>query len=239
MIAICPPAKTIGRRAGDNGCPGWWIVLAIAVHFLFFASMALAGPETARRIQAMEIRVERLQPDPAFKDDAYGLLVVKQALTSIKEGSGGIGACLVDETTGKIIATGRNRQYKPYFRSDLHAEMDLLNRYEDWLRKRAGGENANDLRDCDHLILVSSAEPCPMCLTRMINAGIKKMVYVIADETGGMVRRMDQLPPFWKKRALQCDYRQAICSPAIQKAAHDLFHFSHRTWGLKKQPEVK
>ena len=117
--------------------------------------------------------------------------------------------------------------------------MDLLTRYEDWLRKGGGREPANDLRDCRQLVLVSSAEPCPMCLTRMINAGIKKMVYVIPDETGGMVSRMDQLPPFWKKRALACDYRQAVCSPAVQKAAYDLFHFAHRTWGLKKHPEVK
>lgn len=78
-----------------------------------------------------------------------------------------------------------------------------------------------------------------MCLTRIINAGIKKMIYVIPDETGGMVGRMDQLPPFWKKRARRCDYRPAVCSVEIQKSAHDLFNFNARTWGLKKKMETK
>jgi anaerobic selenocysteine-containing dehydrogenase len=40
----------------------------------------------------------------------------------------GIGACLVREKSGEIIERGHNRQHSPYFRSDLHAEMDLLDR---------------------------------------------------------------------------------------------------------------
>lgn len=215
------------------------IVLAIVLLFFGFQSWARAGTDRAQQIDRMEARIQRLQPDPEYKDDAYGLIVIRQALASIIEGSGGIGACLVDETTGKVIARGRNRQYKPYFRSDLHAEMDLLTRYEDWLRKKGGRASKIDLRACKNLVLVSSVEPCPMCLTRMINAGIKKMFYVIPDEIGGMVGRMDQLPPFWKKRALQCDYRQAVCSPEIQQIAHDLFNFSVRNWGLKEKMERK
>jgi cytosine deaminase len=204
------------------------IVLSIVLLSFNFQPWATAGTDRAQQMDAIDARIEHLQPDPAFRDDAYGLIVIRQALASIREGSGGIGACLVDESTGSIVATGRNRQYKPYFRSDLHAEMDLLTRYEDWLRKKGGPGSKIDLRACKNLVLVSSVEPCPMCLTRIINAGIKKMIYVIPDEIGGMVGRMDQLPPFWKKRALQCDYRQAICSPEIQRIAYDLFNFSVR-----------
>ena len=229
----------VGAAVGGHGLFKKGILLCLVFLVFFCPKGTMAGQDNPRRIKALETRVLRLQPDPAYTDDAYGLIVVNLALSSIKEGSGGIGACLVDETTGKIVATGRNRQYSPYFRSDLHAEMDLLTRYEDWLRKKGGRETANDPRDCTNLVLVSSVEPCPMCLTRIINAGIKKMVYVVPDETGGMVSRMDQLPPFWKTRALQCDYRQAVCSPEIQKIAHDLFHFTCRTWVLQKQPEVK
>ena len=215
------------------------IVLAIVLLSFGFQPWATAGTDRAQQMDAIDARIERLQPDPAFKDDAYGLIVIRQALASIKEGSGGIGACLVDETTGTVVATGRNRQYKPYFRSDLHAEMDLLTRYEDWLRKKGGPGSKIDLRACKNIVLISSVEPCPMCLTRMINAGIKKMLYVIPDEIGGMVGRMDQLPPFWKKRARQCDYRQAVCSPEIQRVAYDLFNFSARNWGLKEKMERK
>ena len=186
-------------------------------------------------LDALDARISRLRPHPDYKDDRFGIIVVRQALLSLKEGSGGIGACLVDEASGKVVATGRNRQFKPYFRSDLHAEMDLLTRYEEWLRKKGGKDTDADPRNCNGLVLVSSVEPCPMCLTRIINAGIKKMVYVTPDETGGMVSRMDQLPPFWKARADQCEYRQAVCSPEIQQLAQDLFDFTTRTWGMRKE----
>lgn len=212
-----------------------WILAAMAAMLLAFQPGASVGTENTPSLSAIEVRILKLRPHPDYKDDGFGLIVIRQALTSLKEGSGGIGACLVDERSGKVIATGRNRQFRPYFRSDLHAEMDLLNRYEDWLRKRGGKDSGVDPRDCDHLVLVSSVEPCPMCLTRIINAGIKKMVYVTPDEKGGMVSRMDQLPPFWKERTRQCEYRQAECSPEIQRIARDLFDFSTRSWGIKKK----
>jgi len=183
---------------------------------------------------AIEARIDACKPDPEYKDDAYGLIVVRDALTSIREGSGGIGACLVDDKTGHVVARGRNRQYVPYFRSDLHAEMDLLNRYEEWLRKKGGKSTGENPRNCDNLVLISSVEPCPMCLTRIINSGIKKMYYVIPDERGGMVSRIDNLPPFWKELAQGCDYRPAQCSPEIQQIAKDLFNYFMRP-GLRKK----
>ena len=210
------------------------LIFATVVLLIAFQAWAWAGADR-QSIDAIDARIQKLRPNPEFKDDGFGLVVINQALISLKEGSGGIGACLVDEESGKVVATGRNRQYRPYFRSDLHAEMDLLNRYEDWLRKRGGKDSGMDPRDCGHLVLVSSVEPCPMCLTRIINAGIKKMVYVTPDEKGGMVSRMDQLPPFWKQRALQCEYRQAVCSPEIQQVARDLFDVTTRSWGMKKE----
>ncbi|MDY0311465.1 MAG: nucleoside deaminase [Desulfobacterales bacterium] len=216
--------------------PAKWILpVLILVLLALPPTVAPAAEGRPEELAAIEARIERLTPDSAFKDDRYGLIVVKEALTSLKEGSGGIGACLVHERTGEVICTGRNRQYRPYFRSDLHAEMDLLNRYEDWLRKRGGKASGTDPRDCAHLVLVSSVEPCPMCLTRIINSGIKKLVYVTPDERGGMVSRMDRLPPFWRDRARDCDYRLALCSPAVRQLARDLFDFSIRTWDKKKE----
>lgn len=217
-----------------------WIVFAVVPFLLCSQLWAAAGEDWGRRLEEIENRIQRMAPDPACRDDANGLIVIKLALVSLKEGSGGgIGACLVDERSGAVVAKGRNRQYKPYFRSDLHAEMDLLTRYEDWLRKKAGAGSKVDPRDCNHLVLVSSVEPCPMCLTRMINAGIKKMVYVVPDETGGMVSRMDSLPPFWRERAHGCDYRQAACSPGIRQIARELFTFSVRSRALEEKTEGK
>jgi tRNA(adenine34) deaminase len=209
--------------------------LPVVAALLLVAFQAWAGADADPSLAAIEARLLKLRPHPEYKDDGFGIIVIKQALVSLKEGSGGIGACLVDEKNGTVVVTGRNRQYRPYFRSDLHAEMDLLTRYEDWLRKKGGKTSGGDPRDCDGLVLVSSVEPCPMCLTRIINAGIKKMIYVTPDESGGMVSRMNQLPPFWRQRAAQCEYRQAECSPEIQRIARDLFDFSARNWGMNKE----
>ncbi|MEE4609255.1 MAG: nucleoside deaminase [Desulfobacteraceae bacterium] len=228
-------ALMIGYFLFKSRSAKWIAPVAILVLLGAHPAAAPAAESRPEELAEIEARIEKLRPDPAFHDDRYGLIAVSEALTSLKDGSGGIGACLVHEQTGEVVCTGRNRQYRPYFRSDLHAEMDLLNRYEDWLRKMGGSASGADPRNCAHLVLVSSVEPCPMCLTRIINSGIKKLVYVTPDERGGMVSRMDRLPPFWQDRARDCNYRLAVCSPAVRQLAGDLFDFSIRTWDKKKE----
>lgn len=183
-----------------------------------------------KSIQALEVRIAAYVPDNYYRDDAFGLIVVKQAIISLKAGSGGIGACLVDGRTGELVETGRNRQYRPHFRSDMHAEMDLLNRYEDRVQKKGGANSTNDPRQCGDLILFTSTEPCPMCLTRIINSGIQRMYYINPDPDGGMAHRMEQLPRFWREFAANRDFRQADCSPELQQIARDLFRHSVRSF---------
>lgn len=186
------------------------------------------------KIDRLEQRVQSYDMQSEYKDDPYGLTVVKAALKSLKEGSGGIGACLVNATSGEIVAYGRNRQYTHYFRSDLHAEMDLLNRYENRVKKTSRRKGGWNPRDCQGLVLITSVEPCPMCLTRIINAGIKTLLYVVEDQQGGMVTRIDQLPPFWREFAADREFRQANCSPALRRLALDLFHFSNRSFAKNR-----
>jgi len=217
--------------------PAKWILPVLILVLLGLPpTVAPAAEGRPEELAAIEARIERLTPDSAFKDDRYGLIVVKEALTSLKEGSGGIGACLVDAKTGQLVETGRNRQYRPYFRSDMHAEMDLLNRYEDRLRKQGGGASNSDPRQCGDLILFTSTEPCPMCLTRIINSGIQRMYYINPDPDGGMAHRMEQLPKFWREFAAGRDFRQADCSPALKKIARDLFCHSMRAFARKNSP---
>lgn len=194
------------------------------------AGSATIADDTALRRLAIEKRIAAYVPDPAYADDEYGLLVVRAAMQSNREGSGGIGACLVDSRSGKVVARGRNRQYIDYFRSDLHAEMDLLNRYEDRERKKRVPGRPDSIRDCSDLVLVTSVEPCPMCLTRIINSGVKTVLYLINDTEGGMAERVNMLPPFWREFAADRLFKKADCSPELQQLAHDLFHFSHRSF---------
>ena len=211
-------------------------LLCLVSAMLFFSTGIIsAGDTQSAGLSDIEKRIEAYKPDPEYRDDIYGLLVVRQALVALKNGSGGIGACLVNEKTGEVVATGRNRQYSPYFRSDLHGEMDLLTRWEDRLKKKGGKNSGFDPRKCEDLVLISSMEPCPMCLTRIINAGIKKMYYIAEDPEGGMVSRMDSLPPFWIKFAQGREYRLAVCSPELRRISEELFNYSHREFVNEKK----
>ena len=176
----------------------------------------------------LKAKIHSYEIDKNYGDDALGLIVVTLGLGAVEGGSGGIGACLVNARTGQVVETGQNRQFDGHFRSDLHAEMDLLNRYEERAKKGHVRRTGVDPRACPDLILVSSMEPCPMCLTRIINAGIKTLLYVEKDPTGGMVTRMANLPPFWRKFAADREFKQAHCSPRLCQLAHDLFHITRR-----------
>lgn len=208
------------------------VLPAVALVLLVCCAPALAG--RAEKLAALEQRITSFTLNQEYKDDGYALAVVKGALESIREGSGGIGACLVDTSTGEIVEYGRNRQFSPHFRSDFHAEMDLLNKYEDRVKKMKRPDNYNNLRECKNLVLVTSLEPCPMCLTRIINAGIKTVLYVVEDREGGMATRLDSLPPFWREFAADREFRLADCSVELRQIAMDLFHFSSRSFAKNR-----
>ncbi|MCK5099363.1 MAG: nucleoside deaminase [Desulfobacteraceae bacterium] len=217
------------------------IVLTISLSLVYALSSTVllsTAHASQDKLKAIETRINAITINPDFKDDVYGLIVVRQALTSLKKGSGGIGACLVDTATGKVVEYGRNRQFSPHFRSDLHAEMDLLNRYEERLKKLRPNNNKDyNPRECKNLILITSVEPCPMCLTRIINSGIKTVLYVVEDKDGGMATRLDSLPPFWKEFAADREFRYADCSPELRQIAHDLFHFSNRNFAKNRKKQ--
>ncbi len=164
-------------------------------------------------------------PDPHYAHDRFIIVTLKEAIAAKRENSGGgVGACLVRESTGEIVAVGHNRQFMPYFRSDMHAEMDLITRYEDGVR----AVRPSNPRQVDGLVLFSSVEPCPMCLARIINSGLKKTYFGAPDPEGGMVHKIDDFPPFWRKGALGRTFAEADCSPAIKELAARLFHLGQR-----------
>jgi len=178
-------------------------------------------------LDEIEKKVNAFIPDPAYPDDPFILVAVKEALLGGRERNGGIGACLVRETTGEIVERSHNRQYEPYFRSDLHAEMDLLDRYEKRVRLKRSRDPQDPTfrnpRNMNGLILYTSVEPCPMCLTRIINAGVKKVYYAVTDDNGGMAHRFDNLPPFWQSMAQGMILESARCSPELKEIAQKLF----------------
>ena len=102
--------------------------------------------------------------------------------------------------------------------------MDLLNRYEDRVRgNRFKGGASGDPRKMEGLVLYSSLEPCPMCLARIINAGLKKTFFAAPDSSGGMVQRLGGLPPFWQGKAAGNTYAPAACAPELSAWALRIF----------------
>ena len=111
----------------------------------------------------------------AHRDQALGILVCEEALAAAGAKTYGVGAILLDPA-GTVIHRGRNRVFSPHFRSDLHAEMVVLNAFE---------EQFPPAKSMRAYTLISSLEPCPMCLSRLLIAGVQTVKYLAPDEWGG------------------------------------------------------
>ena len=161
----------------------------------------------------LEIRAESYVTHPDFPHDTFILITVREALAAAKEGNFGVGAALVNQE-GKIVQSGHNHVFHPYFRSDLHAEMVVMTEFEKRFR---------DVRSMKGYTLYSSLEPCPMCLSRLITSGVEKIHYAAIDEEGGMVQRFESMPPEWKYLAERQEFALAQCSPELKDIALQIF----------------
>ena len=213
------------------------VVLWSALCALPADSMAQANRVPPAEVARIEAELDGISPNTATPDDRFAVICLREAISAIREGSGGIGACLVREDTGEIVERGHNRQYSPHFRSDLHAEMDLLDRYEDRLRilKPGPGETGNPRRMYEGLALYSSIEPCPMCMTRIINTGIKRVLFAAPDPLGGMTSQLALLPPFWREMSGGTVFGAARCNARLTEMAQALFG-SYANRGYKGPP---
>lgn len=151
-----------------------------------------------------------------YRDDSLSLEVCKLALSAVELGNYGIGSLLVD-SKHMVIASGVNMVFKPYFRSDLHAEMVVMNSFED---------AHQEVTSLKNYTLYTSLEPCPMCTTRLISAGCQRVVYVADDLDGGMAHNVQLLPSTWVKLASQCRFVMADCSPILKEVACQIFRLN-------------
>jgi len=160
-------------------------------------------------------------PRARYRHDKYALKACHLAVDAAGVGTYGVGAVLFD-ATGEVVAEGRNKVHEDSFRSDLHAEMVVMNEYEGamWPRDKA--------RECT---LVTSLEPCPMCMTRLIMAGIGAVFYMAGDFVGGMVRRTHALPPTFRTiiESQGQVWRAADCSGELRAAARMIWMESRET----------
>lgn len=164
-------------------------------------------------INTWKIRLTEHQPRREYTDDVYVWLTCILALEASIEGNFGVGSILVNEG-GNIVVQGHNKVFSPYFRSDRHAEMVVMDAFEN-ARRAPGG--------LDRFTLYTSLEPCPMCLIRLSTSDIGRVLFAARDIPGGMVHRMNELPPFWMELAQRKIFQQAACSPNLMEAANEIF----------------
>lgn len=146
-------------------------------------------------------------------EELYSWFVCVVALSAAINGNFGVGAALVDLDKG-LIDFAENSVFTPFFRSDGHAEMLLLNKLEN---KRDIGLNS------ERLIIYTSLESCPMCLTRIITSKIITTIHVANDDIGGMARKRDLLPGVWQDLQNTKCFRKANCSPELSEIALQIF----------------
>jgi cytosine deaminase len=169
-----------------------------------------------RRINTRKKWLELYQFLSKYPDDDYSWLTCVLALKSIDSGNFGIGSILVNHI-GTVVSWGHNEVFKPYFRSDRHAEMVVLNRFEDSNRNNCNMKGYT---------LYTSLESCPMCLARLINSRINSIVHVAEDTMSGMTHKMEDLPATWITLADSQIFRKADCSEQLTQAAVEIFRMN-------------
>ncbi len=121
----------------------------------------------------------RVAATPMLPADIEGRMrfVIDLAAANAAAGTGGpFGAAVIEETSGRLVAAGVNRVV-PARCSAAHAEIVALAMAQQTL----GTHDLGDAR-LPALTLVSSTEPCAMCLGAIPWAGVKRLVCGARDE---------------------------------------------------------
>ena len=158
-------------------------------------------------------RIDKLVPDKNYPHDPFVIITLQEAIRAALEGNFGVGAVLIHNRK-EIVQRGHNRVFSPHFRSDMHAEMDVMTKFE---------EGHKDIESMDGYTLFSSIEPCPMCLGRLITSGVGKVYYAAIDQEGGMANRLAYMPSEWRELAERQDFGLADCSPELSEIALRVF----------------
>ncbi len=147
------------------------------------------------------------------EDQEFGLLVCREALGAAARGNYGVGALLIDPE-GAVVELGQNEAFYPRFRSDRHAEMVVLSAFE---------ARCSEVDSMRGYTLVSSLEPCPMCIARLLITGVETVKFLALDELGGMATRLHQLPTAWERLGERVGFVLADVSDELRQFALDAF----------------
>ena len=165
-------------------------------------------------LEDLEARFPTLAGDGTHhRDQRLGILACSEALGAARMGNYGVGAVLIDPH-GEILEQGRNTVFFPRFRSDLHAEMAVMTAFEE---RHPAVDNMRGYT------LLCSLEPCPMCVARLLIAGVQTVKFLAHDDLGGMVNQRHSFPGAWRRLWQRRDFVQADVSESLRRFALDVF----------------
>jgi tRNA(adenine34) deaminase len=170
-------------------------------------------PEPKYALDEMEAMIADFTPKAPH--DGYAIVALQEAIAAAREGNWGVGACLVDPNE-KVALRGHNRFYSPYFRSDMHAEMNVMTRWED---------AHPELKGMKGYVLFTSLEPCPMCTARLMYSGVTTVFTVSPDVATGLASHLDRLGPIWQEMAGEL-FQFADCSPLLRELGEQVFFYT-------------
>lgn len=132
------------------------------------------------------------------EDKMFMEMAIRLSEENIDNGGGPFGAVIV--RNGEIIATGANRVV-PNNDPTAHAEVMAI-------RNACSKLGTFQLTDCT---VYSSCEPCPMCLSALYWAGVKRICYGNTKDDAKAIDFddsfiYDQLELHYKDRSIKCDH---------------------------------
>jgi tRNA(Arg) A34 adenosine deaminase TadA len=156
----------------------------------------------------------RKQSFPLATDEARMQFVISLALENIRRKSGGpFGATIFNSATGDLIAAGVNRVV-PLGCSIAHAEMMAIS-----LAQQQLGTWDLGSPDLPAIELVTSTEPCAMCLGAIPWSGIKRVVCGATDADARAAGFDEGAKPADWKKALRQKNIEVVTGVCAKKAA--------------------
>ena len=132
------------------------------------------------------------------EDREFMQMAIELSIENIDNGGGPFGAVIV--RNGKLISKGANRVV-PNNDPTAHAEVVAI-------RRACAELNTFDLSGCT---VYTSCEPCPMCLSALYWAGIKRICYANTKRDAAAIDFddsfiYDQLRLDYDKRSIECEH---------------------------------
>jgi tRNA(Arg) A34 adenosine deaminase TadA len=146
-------------------------------------------------------------------DDARMRLAISLASENVQRGTGGpFGAAIVEEESGRLLSVGMNRVV-PQNNSILHAEMIAF-----MMAQRRVGSYTLGAPGLPAHTLVSSCDPCAMCLGAALWSGVRRVVCGATREDAERVR-FDEGPVFPESYRYLADKGIAIVHGVLREEA--------------------